>query len=146
MTTDDSSLYLEVTFESAVEKVWDAWTNPMVIINWFGSDPNGKVLKAILDVRPGGYFEITFQDADLTRHRCSGIYEEVQPLRNLTFSWEWKSEPGVKSSIRIALTPEGKSTIMQFEHKNLGLGSKHDYAKGWQNTFLKLERLLAASS
>ncbi|MGZ5190796.1 MAG: SRPBCC family protein [Flavisolibacter sp.] len=143
MGIDDSSIFIETTFKSSIEKIWEAWTNPNLILKWFGSDPNGKVLKADLDVRPGGFFEITFQDSELTEHTCSGIYEEVQVLSKLTFSWQWKSEPGVESFIIVLLTPEGKSTRMQFEHKNPGSGSKHDYVKGWQNTFTKLERLLA---
>lgn len=146
MTTNESSIFLETTFKSSVEKVWEGWTNPTLIMNWFGSDPKGKVLKAALDVRPGGYFEITFQDADLTEHTCSGIYAEVQDLSKLTFSWQWKSEPGIESNITLLLTPEGKYTRMQFEHRNLGSGSKHDYVKGWQNTFAKLECLLAVQT
>ena len=142
MAVDDSSIFLEIIFKSPIERIWEAWTNSTLIMNWFGSDPKGKVLKAELDVRPGGYFEITFQDSDLAMHTCSGIYNEVQALSKLTFSWQWKSEPGVESFIILLLTPEGKSTRMQFEHKNLGSDSKHDYAKGWQNTFSKLERML----
>ena len=142
MTTDDSSITIEKTFKTNIEKLWDAWTIPSLIMNWFGSDPKGKVLKAELDVRPGGNFEVTFQDSDLTEHTCSGMYDEVRALSKLTFSWQWKSEPGVESFIILLLTPEGRSTRMQFEHKNLGSGSKHDYTKGWKNTFSKLERLL----
>jgi uncharacterized protein YndB with AHSA1/START domain len=142
MATDDSSVFLEMTFKSSINRVWEAWTNPTLIMKWFGSDPNGKVLKAKLDVRPGGYFEVTFRDSDLTEHTCSGIYEEVQALSKLGFSWQWKNEPGVQSFITVLLTPEGKSTRMQFEHKNPGRGSKHNYAKGWENTFSKLEGLL----
>jgi len=142
MTTDNSSIFIETTFKASIEKVWDAWTNSTQIMNWFGSDPKGKVLKAELDVRPGGNFEVTFQDSDQTEHTCSGIYDEVLPLGKLTFSWQWKSEPAVESFVILLLTPEGKSTRMQFEHKNLGSDSKHDYEWGWQNTFSKLERLL----
>ncbi len=142
MTTNDSSVFLETTFKSSLERVWEGWTNPALIMNWFGSDPNGKVLKAELDVRPGGSFELTFQDSDLTEHTCYGIYHEVQAFSKLTFSWQWKSEPGVESFITLLLTPEGKYTRMQFEHSKLGGGSKHNYAKGWQTTFAKLNRLL----
>jgi uncharacterized protein YndB with AHSA1/START domain len=142
MATDDSSVFIEKTFNSSIEQIWEAWTNPDIIINWFGSDPNGKGLKAVLDVRPGGCFEITFQDSDLTQHTCSGIYGEVQVLNKLTFSWKWNNEPGVESFVILLLTSYRNSTRMQFKHKDLGSGSKHDYAKGWQNTFSKLERLL----
>jgi len=146
MITNDSSVFIEHTFGSPVEKVWDAWTNPSQIMNWFGSDPNGKVLQAELDVRPGGYFEVTFRDSDQTEHTCSGTYDEVLPLSKLTFSWRWKSEPGVESFIILMLTPAGESTRMQFEHKNPGSDSKHDYVKGWQSTFSKLERLLSTQT
>jgi uncharacterized protein YndB with AHSA1/START domain len=146
MATDDPSIFVEKTISSSIEKLWKAWTDPTLLMNWFGSDPQGKVLKAALDVRPGGGFEITFQDADLAEHTCSGIYDEVQPLTKLTFSWQWKSEPGVISFIILLLIAEGKSTRMQFEHKNVGSISKHDYAKGWQDTFLKLERMLSVQT
>src|SRR5436190_22168825 len=115
MTTDDSSIFIETIFKTTIEKIWDAWTNPTLIMNWFGSDPKGKVLKAELDVRPGGNCEITFRDSDQTEHTCSGMYDEVRALSKLTFSWQWKSEPGVESFIILLLTPEGKSTRMQFE-------------------------------
>jgi len=143
MATDDSSVSLETTFNSSIERVWEAWTTPIQLMHWFGSDPNGKVLEAELEVRPGGYFEVTFQDADLTEHTCSGIYNEVKKPNKLTFSWQWKSEPGIKSFVTVLLSSEGNSTRMQFEHKNLGSGSKHNYELGWESTFSKLERLLA---
>jgi uncharacterized protein YndB with AHSA1/START domain len=146
MSVHISSVILEKTFNSAIDKVWEAWTNPSFIMNWFGSDPNGIVLKAELDVRPGGYFEVTFQDSDQTVHTCSGIYQEVHALIKLSFTWQWKSEPDVESFIILLLIPEGNSTRMQFEHKHLKSGSKHDYTIGWQNTFLKLEKLLSGST
>lgn len=141
MATPDS-VFLEVTFKGPVEKIWEAWTNPLLILNWFGSDHNGKGLKAELDVQPGGQFEITFQDGNLTEHTCSGVYHQVEFLSRLTFTWQWKNEPGVESFITVLLTPEGGFTRMQFEHKHLGVDSQHDYAVGWQRTFSKLENFL----
>jgi len=142
METSKTTILVETTVNARIEKVWKAWTDPTVIMKWFGSDPNGKVLDAKLDVRAGGYFEVTFIDSDLTEHTCSGVYHEVQPFRRLSFTWHWKTEPGVESFIRLTLTPESDITRMQLEHSNLGVGSKHDYIKGWQSTFAKLERLL----
>jgi uncharacterized protein YndB with AHSA1/START domain len=140
MTGD--SIFIETTIHEAVEKVWEAWTEPSAIMKWFGSDPNGEVLHAKLDVRPGGSFEVTFRDSDKTEHTCSGIYHEVKRLSKLTFTWLWKSEPGVESFIVLLLTEQGKSTKLQFEHMNFGSGSKHNYEKGWRSTLLKLKQLL----
>jgi uncharacterized protein YndB with AHSA1/START domain len=139
---NEESVFIETTIHAAAEKVWEAWTEPDIIMKWFGSDPDGEVLSAKLDVRPGGSFVVTFKDSDQTRHTCSGIYIEIEKPGKLTFTWHWKSEPGVESIIVLLLTSEGTSTRMQCEHKNVGGGSKHDYEKGWHSTFLKLERLL----
>ena len=50
--TNEESVFIETTIHEAVEKVWEAWTEPDIIMKWFGSDPNGEVLSAKLDVRP----------------------------------------------------------------------------------------------
>jgi uncharacterized protein YndB with AHSA1/START domain len=139
------AVFIELTIHAPVEKVWEAWTESSVIMKWFGSDPQGEVLRAGLDVRQGGSFEVTFKDSDQTEHTCSGIYNEIEKLSKLTFTWHWESEPGVESFIVLLLAEEGKSTKMQFEHMNLGSGSKHNYAEGWQSTFLKLEQLLVSN-
>ena len=116
-----------------------------MVINWFGSDPDGRGLSAKLDVRRGGSFEVIFQDSDQTEHTCIGVYSDVDELRKLSFSWSWKSEPGFESFVTVLLTPAGKSTHMRFEHTNLASGSNHDYLSGWNRTFAKLESLLKST-
>ncbi|MEO6454787.1 MAG: SRPBCC domain-containing protein [Ginsengibacter sp.] len=141
-TADNDAVTISVLISAPIKNVWKAWTEPSLILKWFGSDPNGKVLKAKLDVRKGGSFEITFRDADQTEHSCSGVYIDVQKFSKLNFSWMWKSELGVESFVTIALTSEGNFTRMLFQHSNIGTASKHDYLNGWQATFSKLERML----
>jgi uncharacterized protein YndB with AHSA1/START domain len=140
-----STISIEKTFTAPIEKLWKAWTDPALVLNWFGSDPNGSVSKAELDVRPGGRFEITFNNADQTEHTCWGNYQELHEFRKLTFSWMWKSEPGIESFVTVLLAPEGLSTRMQFIHANVWNASTHGYLKGWNGAFAKLERMLTAS-
>ena len=141
-TTDKGTITIETLFHSPIQNVWQAWTDPDLILTWFGSDPHGKVLEAKLDVRPGGLFEVTFTDADQTKHTCSGTYIEVQEFTKLSFSWTWKSEPGVESFVTLSLSADSNFTRMQFEHAHVGNESRHDYLNGWKATFLKLEQML----
>jgi uncharacterized protein YndB with AHSA1/START domain len=46
---NEESLFIETTINATVEKVWEAWTEPNIIMKWFGSDPKGEVLSAKLD-------------------------------------------------------------------------------------------------
>jgi hypothetical protein len=54
----------------------------------------------------------------------------------------WKSEPGVQSFVTILFASNGSRTLMKFEHAGVGYTSAHNYAKGWKDTFIKLERML----
>ncbi|HEY1871835.1 MAG TPA: SRPBCC domain-containing protein [Chitinophagaceae bacterium] len=60
----------------------------------------------------------------------------------LSFTWEWKNEPGVESFVTVKLTPIDHSARMQFEHAQVGTASAHNYLVGWKSTFEKLERML----
>ena len=117
----------------------------MIISKWFGSDPNGSVLKAEMDVQPGGKFKISFSNQDGTEHTCYGTYQEVRPFDALSFTWTWKAEPGVESRVTVLLSSESdNSTRMQFEHAHVGHESAHSYQQGWESTFLKLARVLGS--
>lgn len=133
---------IERHFDSAPMVVWRAWTEPEQMRRWFGSDPAGIVITANADVRLGGSYSVTFADSDGTQHTASGEYLEVQPHARLVFSWHWKSETGVTSVVTVLMKPDGKGTTMHFQHAGIGYGSSHDFEKGWQSTFDKLERTL----
>jgi uncharacterized protein YndB with AHSA1/START domain len=125
-----------------IADVWKAWTNPNHILKWFGSDPDGTGVEARLDVQSGGAFEVSFKNGDGTRHTCYGIYTEVEEPNKLTFTWNWRSEPGVESLVRVLLQQDGDTTEMQFQHAHVGHESAHDYGFGWKSTFMKLNKVL----
>ena len=138
------SVHITWHFPAAPEKVWAAWTQPELVKQWFGSNPDGKVSNATLDVRPGGKFAVTFVDADGTEHTASGVYQNVELHRQLKFSWMWKSEPGVETQVTVALAPEPNGTTMEFEHGGHTHVSSHDYESGWRSTFEKMEKAIVA--
>jgi uncharacterized protein YndB with AHSA1/START domain len=143
---DNNQVTIETFLNAPPERVWKAWTDPDSVLKWTGSDPNGTGVKAKIDLRPGGSFEITFRNSDQTEFTSMGTYKEIREYRKLVFSWVWKNEPGVESLVTIVLIPEGSCTLMQFEHRDFGTASAHDYGPGWQRTFSKLNRFLEAAA
>ncbi len=87
-----SSITVNHHFDAVQKVVWDAWTDPEVVRRWWGSDPDGVVTSAALDVRPGGRFVISFQDSSGDLHTCTGEYLRVEELTELEFTWSWLSE------------------------------------------------------
>jgi uncharacterized protein YndB with AHSA1/START domain len=143
---NDDAVYLTAQFNVSHKALWEAWTQPVRVKKWFGSDPEGDVLSADLDVKKGGKFTIVFQDADGTVHTCMGKYAKVNKFVALSFSWEWKAEPGFVSAVNIQFQPNDSGTLMTFEHKNLNPHSLHGYEAGWKSTFEKLNRMFLEES
>ena len=141
LTTDH--VEIEIILDGEPALVWKAWTDPVTVLKWFGSDPKGWGIFANMDVRTGGVYQICFEDSDHTEHTCSGVYQKVEINRLLEFTWTWKSEPGVETIVLILLNLEGNKTRMAFRHSNLGSKSIHNYLQGWKDTFIKLEAIIS---
>lgn len=137
------SVALECRFAAPVSAVWRAWTVPALVKRWWGSDPHGIVTAAVLDVQPGGRFEIAFRDTTDDEHVCFGEYLRVVPESELESTWSWRGEANAPSRVRVRFFGDGGGTRMGFRHSELLGSSIHDYAAGWRRTFAKLERVLA---
>jgi DNA-binding transcriptional ArsR family regulator len=68
-------------FDAPRELVWEAWTNPKQVAQWWG--PNGFTTPVCeLDLRPGGAIRIDMRGHDGTVYPMTGIYREnVEPER-----------------------------------------------------------------
>jgi uncharacterized protein YndB with AHSA1/START domain len=143
MPGKNDSIQLDLTIPATPDQIWEAWTNPEIILKWFGSDPKGWGVHAEVDLRVGGAYAVSFRDSNGMEHTCMGVYREIQFGRRVCFSWAWKAEPGVESIVTVTLYPGAGQTRMVFEHAGVGHASMHDYEKGWKSTFEKLQRLLS---
>lgn len=142
-TESTQSAQISWKFSHPPVKVWHAWTDSSIVKLWFGSDPNGKVLDAKLDVQVGGSFSVTFANSDGTEFTCHGIYKEIEPNNRLVFTWGWANQPEVHELISLEFSPDGAGTLMTFEQSNIDPStSMHNYEEGWRSTFQKLERAL----
>jgi uncharacterized protein YndB with AHSA1/START domain len=138
-----SSITVDHHFAAGQGVVWDAWTDPAVVRRWWGSDPDGVVTSAELDVRPGGRFAISFRDSSGDVHTSTGEYLRVEEPTELEFTWSWLSETNTPSRVRVVFAADATGTQMRFVHGELRGASDHDYADGWRRTFAKLDRVLA---
>lgn len=78
-------LVLERTIPIPPARVWAAWTEPALLLQWFTPAP-WKTVAADLDVRPGGRFVTTMESPEGERHPNAGCYLEVEPNRLLVFT------------------------------------------------------------
>lgn len=141
-----NKVIIERTFNGPVELVWEIWTEPEYILQWFGGDPNGTVLTAVNDVKPGGTFRISFNDSDGTMHTAFGKYLEVVKHSILKYTWEWQSEPGHVSDVWVVFEPMGDQSKITLTHFNLSPESAHGYHAGWNNAIDKIVKVIGVAT
>lgn len=79
-----NEIYISRIYEAPVEIVWDAWTDPAKVAQWWG--PRGFTLtNHSKDLRPGGLWIYTMHGPDGTDYPNRTLYHEVEPLKKLVY-------------------------------------------------------------
>lgn len=74
--SDKAQFTLQRVFDGPRTLVYDIWTQPEYVKQWWGVD-GSTIVRCELDVRPGGTFRIDMKAADGTVYVNRGVYLEV---------------------------------------------------------------------
>ena len=136
------SLVLKRRLKAAPEKVYEAWTKPEQMTQWWGGGDSAKPPIAETDLRVGGRFRVQFWAKD-EHHSVSGIYREVVPNRKLSFSWAWQTTPERESLVTIELNPVTDGTMLTLTHEQFfSEQARDDHGRGWNMSLDRLEAFL----
>jgi uncharacterized protein YndB with AHSA1/START domain len=78
-------LVLERQIAVPVAKVWAAWTEPELMVQWFTPAP-WKTVAADIDLRPGGRTVVTMESPEGERYPNAGCFLVVEPDQLLVFT------------------------------------------------------------
>lgn len=127
--------------------LWDCWTKPEHLVQWFVPKPN-KVTACTLDVRPGGACNTTF-DVDGTVMENNGVYLEVIPLEKLVFTdtytagWKPAPEPFMTAIVTFQDLGDGRTRYTAVaRHRNVEAAKAHremGFHDGWGTVATQLE-------
>ncbi|HEX9513571.1 MAG TPA: SRPBCC family protein [Puia sp.] len=82
--TQDRELFLSRKLNAPVELVWEVWTRPEHIVNWWG--PNGFTSTInTMDVRPGGEWDLVMHGPDGTDYKNKSIFKEIIPFKKIVY-------------------------------------------------------------
>ena len=138
------SLVLKRRLKAAPEKVYEAWTQPEQMTQWWGVAGGPKPPVAETDLRVGGRFRVQFWDPKNEHHSVSGLYREVVPNRKLSFSWAWQTTPERESLVTIELNPVTDGTMLTLTHEQFfDEQARDDHGRGWNVALDRLETFLA---
>jgi uncharacterized protein YndB with AHSA1/START domain len=143
-------LTLKRRIKAPPQKVYDAWTQPEKMIQWWGvgamvgGKGGGKTPIAETDLRIGGRFRVQFWSQDGDHNSASGEYREIVPGEKLVFSWSWQSTSERVSQVTLTFKPDGDATMLTLLHEMFFDEKARDsHIRGWTAALDNLEGVFA---
>ncbi len=138
----DTELRLERMIAAPPERVFALWTEPELLVKWWG--PEGFDIPAhALDIRPGGAWRTTMRSPEGKLHTVSGVYRVIEPPRRLVFTWAWEDEKGLRgqeTEVAVTFAPAPGGTKLMIVQKEFAtVTSRDQHEKGWVSTLRCLE-------
>ena len=142
-------IIVEAYFAASPRQVYRAWTEPEIIMKWFGPQP-GALISAEADVRVGGVWQFVMIDDGHTSMGFEGTYLEIEPDRRLVLSWSkfhksgrGRCETPTPSKVEIILTSRGLGTDIYIVHSAIDdTDTRIGFSNGWEHGIQNLYDLL----
>ncbi|MEV6331587.1 SRPBCC domain-containing protein [Streptomyces sp. NPDC051909] len=112
-TPADRELVITRTFDAPVTRVWEAWTRPEHVRQWYGVAAL-TMFVCDIDLRPGGAWRWGQRGPDGQEIVFSGTYEEIVPAERLVYTEVFEQMPDA-DPVRVILsfdaTPDGGTAL-----------------------------------
>ena len=145
MATEQATiLRLTRLFDAPRERVFDAWTNPDVLKQWWAAFPTWDTPEAEVDLREGGRYRLAMRNPDTGEtHTVVGEYREIQRPERLAYTWAWDEKPEMTDGdtlVEIEFREDGEATEVVLTHTGFPSEQVRDqHAHGWNGCFANLE-------
>jgi len=136
-------------FAATPERVFDAWTEPGILLEWWSASPSHRPGLAEVDLRVGGRYRLSMIDGDGVETVIGGEYVEVRRPARLAFTWSWEAGDedttgGTTSLVEIDFEEDGDATLVTLRHSGLVTPESIErHERGWNGCFDSLERRFA---
>ncbi|HZP19583.1 MAG TPA: SRPBCC domain-containing protein [Bauldia sp.] len=120
------------------EKVFAAWTDPALLVRWWGPGPV-TCPEAHVDLRDGGDYRIANLHEDGSVTWISGTFERVRAPEELVYTWNVSIVPEGPTLVTVRFLPHPDGTELLLTHERFAVPAVRDmHAEGWNGCFDKL--------
>jgi uncharacterized protein YndB with AHSA1/START domain len=148
-STGDREVVVERVFNAPRDAVWQAFTDPAMVAQWWGR--GHKLVIEKLELWPGGRWRFV-EHADDGVHGFEGLYREVTAPERLvwTFAWDGTAGHAVLDTVTFEDLGDGRTKVVsrsvfqtsQERDAMLGFGMQ----RGRDQSYAALDRLLAEAA
>ena len=141
------TLTLKRTFQAPIELVWEAWTKPEHLVDWWG--PKGMKVNVIQhEFKVGGKWKYTMLMPDGNEFISEGVYSEIVEPNKIVTSANFKPmTDGVV--LHVLFEKKGDQTNFTFSvihptEEYCKQQEKMGFYNGWGSAFDRLEKFVSA--
>ncbi len=110
-TPSDREFVIERMFDAPAALVFDAWTTPEHVKQWYGCAIM-EMTGCEIDLREGGRWRYVVRAADGSEHAFSGVYREIDRPRRLVYTETYEAIPGASCLVAVMFEEqEGKTRL-----------------------------------
>jgi uncharacterized glyoxalase superfamily protein PhnB/uncharacterized protein YndB with AHSA1/START domain len=114
--TADREIKISRLLNAPVDLVWDVWTDPEHISNWWGPEGFTNTIHS-MDMKEEGEWSLTMHGPDGTDYKNRSVFKEIVPMKKIVFD----HISGPKYQATVLFEPQGDKTMitwhMVFESK-----------------------------
>jgi uncharacterized protein YndB with AHSA1/START domain len=135
-----AALIVRRVIRASPERLFDAWTDPLRLVQWWG--PEGVTCtQAAVDARPGGAYRIANRLPDGAILWIGGQFEVVERPRVLVFSWQIEGAPSALERVSVDFRPVEHGTEVVVTHERIAYArARERHESGWQGCLAGLAR------
>jgi uncharacterized protein YndB with AHSA1/START domain len=144
-TPADREIHIERVFAAPRDRVWRAFTDPELVVQWWGRG-NPLVVER-MEVERGGHWRFVEHGPEGV-HGFEGRYREVVPQERIVRTFEWDGMPGHVAVETVTFTDlgDGRTRLVNttlFHTTEERDGMLHSgMEQGLNESFVALDRLL----
>ena len=138
----DLSVNISKTINAPIEKVFDAWLDPLMLTQFILPAPGMAQPQVENDARQGGRFSIIMQVGD-ERIPHTGTYLTLERPHRLAFSWEspFSTDDSIVTLLFDAI--DSSTTRLDLSHiKFVNEEARANHQGGWNNILDQLELVI----
>ncbi len=142
----DRSITIERTFDAPIELVWEAWTKPEHLKNWWGPSGFTSTISK-MEVKPQGEWDLVMHGPDGTDYKNKSIFTEVILHKKLVYD----HISGPKFIATITFESRGNQTHIHWqmvflsEKQLIEVVKEYNAAEGLRQNVERLEAYMQAN-
>lgn len=140
---ENKSLHITHDFSNTIFQIWDAWTKPEHLVNWWGPEGFTSTIHQ-LEFKEGGEWNLTLHGPDGTNYPNKSIFKEIIPLQKIVFEHFY---PHFMTTVLFESNNEGTKVdwTMEFDtpEQYEVIVKVHKADEGQKQNLEKLEKYLA---